>query len=114
MGMYLIKCNIMSMNPPRKRGVKVDTKISAVESLDNWFKACALYCTNHKHIRQAAFLKSTISGYVFSGTKSEQTSFCSRLELFGKNELKCGSFKRQRKREFDDVEGRLIQYIKLC
>ena len=96
MGIYLTKCNIASMHLPRKRGVKVDTKIAAVESLDNWFKVCALYCTNDKHMRQAAFLKSTVSGDVFSGTKSEQTSFCTRLELFGKNDLKCGSFKCQR------------------
>ena len=64
-------------------------------------------------MKQSAFLKSAVSDAGFSGTRSEQMSFSTRLKLFDKGELKSGALLRQRQREFGDVEDRLIQYVKL-
>ena len=101
------------MHTPAKRGLKVGTKVTAVKVLDDWFHACTLYRTKYKHMKRTAFLKSTVSGNAFSGTRSEQSSFCTRLKLFDKNELKSGALLRQRKREFGDVEDRLMHYFEL-
>ena len=96
------------MHTPKKRGIKSGTKLTIVKSLDDWFEACTLYQSKYKNMKHSTFLKSTVSRYIFVGEKSEQTSFTARLKLFDKNDLKPGSFMRQRKREFDDVESRLI------
>ena len=64
-------------------------------------------------MNQSAFLKSTISGKAFSGTRSEQMSFSTRLKLFDKGELKGGALTRQRERKYGDVEDRLMGYVEL-
>ena len=99
---------VKNIHAPKKRGIKSGTKLTAVNSLDDWFEARTLYRSKYKHMKQSALLKSNASGDFFIGKKSEQKSFSAKLKLFNKNELKSGLFTRQRKREFDDVEDRLI------
>ena len=102
------------MHPPAKRGPKVGTKVTNKKTLDDWFHVCTLYRTgDYKHMKQAAFLKSTVSGPVFSGTRSEQMSFSTRLKLFDKGELMGGALLRQRARKYGDVEDRLMRYVEL-
>ena len=74
--------------------IKSGTELTTVKSLDDLFETCIPYQSGYKDMKQSAFLKSTVSGDVFVGTKNEQMSFSARLKLFDKNELKCGSFMR--------------------
>ena len=62
---------------------------------------------------QAAFLKSPMSGKHFVGSRSDQRSLSRRLKQLDVGTLNAIPHKRLRKREFGDIEDRLISYINL-
>ena len=101
------------MHSPTKKGMPPGTKVVVI-SIEAWLEACTLYRSpKHRHMSQAFFLKSTVSGKTFVGSRSEQQSFSRRLKQFDKGELTISHHLRRRKREFGDVEDRLVSYIEL-
>ena len=65
-------------------------------------------------LSQAQFLKSSLSGSVIQGTRSEQCScFSMNLKKYKKGELQNVEMKRVRTRTFAAIEEKLVQYLKL-
>jgi hypothetical protein len=79
----------------------------------DWFCACETFASLNVKLSQAQFLKSTLSGPLFQGTRSEQCSFSANLKKYNKGELKNVEKKRIRVRHFAAVEVKLVEYLKL-
>ena len=99
--------HLLIMHTPTK------TRLVAI-SIDAWVEACTLYRSEkHRHMSQASFLKSSVCGDTFVGNRSQQQSFSRRLKQYDKGHLTATHHVRNRKREFGDVEDRLVKYIEL-
>lgn len=60
------------------------------------------------------FLRSSLSGSMLNGSRSEQNSFGKYLKRFNEGKLENLQGRRRcRKRSYVDVEGKLVQYLKL-
>mmetsp|Transcript_23025 Transcript_23025/g.26482 ORF Transcript_23025/g.26482 Transcript_23025/m.26482 type:complete len:421 (+) Transcript_23025:54-1316(+) len=95
----------------RKRGAKLGAKVDNSKTAHDWHTVCDLFRKRTSNQSQAAFLKSNLSGDLFSGSRSEQQTFGRKLKSFDSGELKPSSKKRIRKGHVDDVENLLIQYF---
>ena len=82
----------------------------------DWFR-CETFVNLKVTISQGQFLKSSLSGPLMQGSRSEQCSFSTNLKKFKKfkkGELKNVEMKRVWARQFAAVEKILMQYLKLC
>jgi len=100
-----------------KRGVKPGTKFEAKKTQEDWYIVCDKY---HNFLEEgkgkmtkAAFLKSNLSGDLFTGTLSEQQSFGRMLKSYDKGHLKPTKKKRRRIRKYEEIEKKLIEYLDL-
>ena len=85
----------------KKRGIKRGTKLATSnKTQDDWYEACNLYRSEYHQMKQSIFLRSSVSGEVFMGSRAEQQVFTKNLKLFDKGELGRGKMLRQRQREF--------------
>ena len=67
-----------------KRGAKKGSKYASnKKTKKDWYNVCALYCSGkHEGVSQAKFLESAVTGDLFTGSRTEQTSFSAQLEKF--------------------------------
>ena len=59
------------------------------------------------------FLKSSRSGHLFSGNKSQQQSFGRMLKKFDNGKLENIDVKRAKYRKFAEIKDKIISYMKL-
>ena len=100
----------------RKRGLKGGTKVEAKKTQLDWYTVCEMYrnlSRTSDTMSKVAFLRSSLSGDLFTGTRSEQCSFGLMLKSFDSGKLQPSSKKRSRDRKFQDIEKRLIEYLDL-
>ena len=93
----------------RKKGSGAPLRLTS----GDWFRACETFVNLKVKLSQAQFLKSSLSGPLIQGTRSEQCSFSANLKKYKIGELKNVEMKRVRTRQFAAVEEILVQYLKL-
>jgi hypothetical protein len=99
----------------KKRGPK-GGKIEAKHTQQDWYTVCETYrnlSRTSNSMSQVAFLRSPLSGDLFTGTRSEQCSFGRMLKSFDSGKLQPTSKKRCRERKFQDIEKKLNEYLDL-
>lgn len=83
--------------------------------MQDWYSVCEVYRSNEKYkdTKQTDFLKSNVTGDLFTGSRSEQVSFGYKLKQYDNGTLKSTAQKRLRAVQFEDVEEMLVKYIDL-
>jgi hypothetical protein len=100
----------------KKRGAKEGAKVESNKTQQDWYAVCETYRNlprTSKSMSQVAFLRSSLSGDLFTGTASEQQSFGRMLKNFDSGQLQPTGNKRSRDRKFGDIEKRLVEYLEL-
>ena len=110
------KMRLETNKPKQKRGAKEGSKYKIGKTVKDWVEAIELYKSIHPPMSQTlVFLKSSISGDMFTGSVSEQVSFSKRLKEYdkGKFEDKNLNVKKLQPVRFPDVERKLVRYLDL-
>ena len=72
--------SLFAKKPKQKTGPKEGKKYNIQKTTQDWVDAIELFKSLKPPMTNAQFLKSSISGDLFSGTQSEQVSFSKRLK----------------------------------
>ena len=85
------------------------------KTVQDWFDAIQIFKSLDPPMSQAMFLKSSISGDLFSGTQSERQIFSRRLKEFDKGKFKDKNLnvKKLAAVGFPEVESKLVRYLEL-
>ena len=82
------KMRLVSNKPKQKRGAKEGSKYNIGKTVKDWVEAIELFKSINPPMSQTLFLKSSISGDMFTGSVSEQVSFSKRLKEYDKGKFK--------------------------
>ncbi|CAB9508098.1 expressed unknown protein [Seminavis robusta] len=94
--------------PGPKKGSKRNTSITVTD----WYNACHTYRTKFPKMAKSSYLKSSSSGTIFSGSKSEAANFGRKLKEYDNGTLTPQADTRRRtNRKFAEVEKMLIGYL---
>ena len=96
-----------------KRGRKKGHHAPLKMTVGDWYVVCETFTNLKVKMGQSAFLRSSLSGNVLTGTRSEQGSFGKKLKMFQSGLLKNTNAKRIRKRSYEAIEEKLVNYLKL-
>lgn len=93
----------------RKKGTVTESKITRGQ----WYHACKTYRElKGTKMAQAEFLRSSRSDAIFTGARSQKSSFSRWLKHYDEGKLQDSDMMREKKREFIDVELKLCAYLR--
>ena len=94
-----------------KRGRKKGNHAPLKMTVGDWYLVCETFTNLKVKMSQSAFLCSSLSGNVLTGTRSEKGSFGKKLKSFQLGLLRNTNVKRTRKRGFEVIEKKLANYL---
>lgn len=94
-----------------KRGIKQGQRVQSNLSQAEWYEICESFVNLPDKMSAAEFLRSELSGSKVQGSVSQQQSFGRFLKKFKSDQLQQAVVMRMQKREYEDVERKLLDYI---